>query len=154
MKRNYPLQPVIRAPNCAENKSFSQQDYAEHRLGVSSSAEDRSHQKMTTLPAFAISHLLPISHFLDIWAPACLSWKIPQLCCFHGMTETVFKEAKSWLYGNCFLLYNSVILLNHPAVCISCFCSLQMPGGRHFITVKDQEFSFFFFSFFMQCLGI
>lgn len=37
--------------------------------------------------------------------------------------------------------YNSVILLNHSTVCVSCFRSLQVPEGRHFITVKDQEMS-------------
>lgn len=59
------------------------------------------------------------------------------------MTEMERSKRQSLGFMETVLLYNSGILLNHPAVCISCFCSLEMPEGRHFITVKDQVFFFF-----------
>lgn len=38
--------------------------------------------------------------------PGSLGWETGLLCWFHGMTETVFKEAEPWLHGNCFWLSN------------------------------------------------
>lgn len=63
------------------------------------------------------------------WIPESLDWETPLLSWFPGMTQTGCSKRQSlgFMETSCFLLFNSVILRNHPAVCISCFWSLQMP---------------------------
>ena len=107
----------------------------EHLLWASLSAQNGGHWEEGGPPSINTYLTVP-TH----WIPDGLGWETFLLPWFHGMTETVFQQAKPWLDGKCFLLSNSGILLNHP-VCISSFCSLLMPEGRHFLTVKDQEFS-------------
>ena len=135
MNINHSTQVVIRAPRCGDSHSFSQQYLLSIYSGLHFLLRTGGHREEDGPPSINTYLTVP-TH----WIPDGLGWETFLLPWFHGMTETVFQQAKPWLDGKCFLLSNSGILLNHP-VCISSFCSLLMPEGRHFLTVKDQEFS-------------
>lgn len=108
----------------------------EHLLWASLSGQNGVTEKKMVLPA-----LTPIdsSYSLDSW----WSWlrNIPAALVSWDDRDWVFQQDKPWLDGKCFLLSSSGILLNHPVCSPPSFCSLLTPEGRHFLTVKDQEFS-------------
>lgn len=115
-------QTVLSAQSCADSHSFSQQILSTSS-GLHFLLRTGGHQEDGPP---SLSTCLKVSRH---WIPESLDWETPLLSWFPGMTQTECSNRQSlgFMETLCFLLSNSVILRNHPAVCISCFWSLQMP---------------------------